>query len=720
MQGRADVLGEEGRKVRDACVKVKIVGKLEDKRRYTWQDAVERLNKCYARESRVGSDGCCYSVPLFDCLFPDPDKYYFGVRGQWYIYKKYGGKTYDILDIHDALEKVDEKPFVEKYTSLQRPGHDELNKLIDKRRADIEIECKEALANPDARHKYSWLVAQRRVRSCFGGHFRDDFQALLGKSSHFDGLYSIIDIYKAVCEWKIADWEKFKKFTDEEGPGAYEQKVLVEEHISALEKEYQDAKRSLKQYSEDEAEKRVTDCSPDDPLLGNSKFSILKGGRCDGNIYKTYTIFDIHNRLNRLYNLSQIEFSSQLKKDVCRSVIKEYESAINNLCWYPRSEAERRVRDCLRGNFVGDTDIFPNKDEELHGPKTEQTYDIFDIKHSIEYFDERKFLKKCVDKNDPMSKENREITNHLINEERKKINEEYAKAIEKVEIEHGSGFIINDHFVITNKHVIDDAEDKTIFICNASIGELSCKVAYTDIKKDLALLYCQGLDIKQNRVAPLRLSNEPLLPGMQVFSFGYPMSHTGETALFVNGHVSGYKETYSDYRPSLVVLNLSLNSGNSGGPILSWIGNQLKVVGVTVQKHFKEILTLEEREKIEQIRKSMETNYISDISDREITCLRDQVISPHSVVPVFATSEPDPRQIPMNLLTLKLYDALETHSQFNLSNAVRGGNVIKFIEEAFKECERKHKDELDEVVKWSADRNILPSGQHSASDCSIQ
>lgn len=513
MQGRADVLGEEGRKVRDACVKVKIIGKLEDKRRYTWQDAVERLKKCYAGELRVGGDGYCYSVPLFDCLFPDPDKYYFGVRGQWY--KKYGGKTYDILDIHDALEKIDEKPFVEKYTSLQRPGHDKWNKLIDKQRTEIEIECEEALANPDARHKYSWLVAQRRVRNCFGGHFRDDFQALLGKSSHFDGLYSIIDIYNAVCEWKIADWEKFKKLTDEEGPGAYEQKVLVEEHISVVEKEYQDAKRSLKQYSEDEAEKRVTDFSPDDPLLDKSKFSILKGGRCDGNIYKTYTIFDIHNRLDRLYNLSQIEFFSQSKKDVCRIVIKEYESAINNLCWYPRSEAERLVRDCLPGNFVGDTDIFPNKDEELHGPKTEQTYDIFDIKDSIEYFDDRKLLKKYVDKSYRRSKVvNREEINLQINEEREKIKEEYAKAIEKVEIEHGSGFIINDHFVITNKHVIDDAEDKTIFICNASIGELSCKVAYTDIKKDLALLYCQGLDIKRNRVAPLHLSNEPLLPGM--------------------------------------------------------------------------------------------------------------------------------------------------------------------------------------------------------------
>ena len=714
MHGQADVLGEEGRKVRDACVKVKIIGKLEDKRKYTWQDAVERLNNCYAGELRVDGDGYCYSVPRFDYLFPDPDKYYFGVLGQ--RYKKYGGKTYDILDIHDALEKIDEKPFVEKYTSLQRPGQDELNKLIDKRRADIEIEYQEALANPDARHKYSWLVAQRRVRNCFGGNFRDDLEGLLEGSSHFDDLYSIIDIYDAVCEWKIVDRENFKKFTDEEGPGAYEQKVLVEGHISVMEKEYQDARRSLKQYSKDEAEKRVTDCLPDYPWLDKSKFSI-QGGRCDGNMYKTYDIFDIYSGVKSLYSIFQIERPSQLKKDVYRSVIKDHESAVNNLCRYPRNEAHRFVRDCLPGNFVGDTDIFPYKDEELHGPKTEQTYDISDIKHSIEYFDKRKFLTKYVDQNDVRYKEeNSEILNHLINEEREKIKEEYAKAIEKVEIEHGSGFIINDHFVITNKHVIDDAEDKKIFICNASIGELPCKVAYTDIKKDLALLYCQGLDIKQNRVAALHLSNEPLLPGMQVFSFGYPISHTGETALFVNGHVSGFKETYSDYCPSLVVLNLSLNSGNSGGPILSWISNQLKVVGVATQKHFKEILTFEERDKIEKIRQSLQTSSMSDISDDAI-----KKMSFKRTDQVRCDALDDPCQIPMFLLTLKLYDALETHSQFNLSNAVPGHFVTEFIEETIKKCEEEHKDELVEVVKWSTVHpNILPSGHQSASDCCIQ
>ena len=196
------------------------------------------------------------------------------------------------------------------------------------------------------------------------------------------------------------------------------------------------------------------------------------------------------------------------------------------------------------------------------------------------------------------------------------------------------------------------------------------------------------------------------------------MSHTGGKALFVNGHVSGVKETYPDYCPPLVVLNLSLNSGNSGGPVLCWIANQLKVVGVATQKHFKEILTFEERDKIEKIRQSLQTSSMSDFSDdaiREMSFKRDHQVNYR----VYALR--DPCQIPMFLLTLKLYDALETHSQFNLSNAVPGHFVTEFIEETIKKCEEEHKDELVEVVKWSTVHpNILPSGHQSASDCCIQ
>ena len=111
-----------------------------------------------------------------------------------------------------------------------------------------------------------------------------------------------------------------------------------------------------------------------------------------------------------------------------------------------------------------------------------------------------------------------------------------------MEIEHGSGFIIHDHFIVTNKlvtvHVAND-KNKEICISNAAIGVLDCEVIEDDGLKDLALLYCKDLNLKQSGVCPLQLSNQPLLPGMQIFSFGYPMSHKGKKVILVNGYVSG-------------------------------------------------------------------------------------------------------------------------------------------------------------------------------------
>ena len=45
----------------------------------------------------------------------------------------------------------------------------------------------------------------------------------------------------------------------------------------------------------------------------------------------------------------------------------------------------------------------------------------------------------------------------MVDEKRAGIEKEYDEATAIVEIEHGSGFIIQDHFVITNKHVIESA-----------------------------------------------------------------------------------------------------------------------------------------------------------------------------------------------------------------------------------------------------------------------
>ena len=69
-------------------------------------------------------------------------------------------KIYDIIDIHDGLVGFDKLLYVEKYPNTG-PRYDEMKELIDKRRTDVERECKEAADNPDKRIQYSWIVAQR-------------------------------------------------------------------------------------------------------------------------------------------------------------------------------------------------------------------------------------------------------------------------------------------------------------------------------------------------------------------------------------------------------------------------------------------------------------------------------------------------------------------------------------------------------------------------------
>ena len=53
----------------------------------------------------------------------------------------------------------------------------------------------------------------------------------------------------------------------------------------------------------------------------------------------------------------------------------------------------------------------------------------------------------------------------------------------------------------------------------------------------------------------------------------------------------------------------------------------------------------------------------------------------------------------MNLLTLQLYDALETHSQFNLSNALPGHCVVEFIKEPIGKYKVEDKDDKETISK---------------------
>ncbi|CAH3195739.1 unnamed protein product, partial [Porites evermanni] len=560
-----DVLGKEGRKALNACVKVKIFGRRQT-RLYDYDATHLRLSKCFGGNF---PDRQPWPQPYFGCR--DPEETPLLTKEKVLQLLLPSSEDRGIIDIYDnCLLRFDDIPYVEKYPAVEG----KLKNLVDKRRADVETEVKEATANPDQRHRYSWLVVQRRVRDCFAGTFAGDASLLpkhmyMYKSETYS-IYDIFDICRTLCK---SDGKKFyhpRKSSD------VLLRININAHRTDLEKEYQQDKAN--------------------------------------NVKRRYT----------------------------------------------RSEAERRVRDCFAGSFVCDyTDIFASKSVENGEKKIDQTYNIFDIQSAIRYFDSKK-LDKYPEEEGPEADDKRK----LVDKERAAIKKEYDEATAIVEIEHGSGFILQEHFVITNKHVIESAlndnSNKTrILISNAALGEheLPCKIAHYDAGKDLALLYCQ--DLEMNPIHPLQLSNQPLLPGMQVFSFGFSISHTEDTALFVNGYVSGSKKTLQGH--TMAVLNCPLNSGNSGGPVLCWVEGQLKVVGVATQKHFKDILTLSERMTVAAIQEKMQASVIPDVSEY-LKAAR------YGDLPRLGKTS-------IYLLTLKLYDALETHSQFNLSNALPGAQV---------------------------------------------
>ena len=465
-------------------------------------------------------------------------------------------------------------------------------------------------------------------------------------------------------------------------------------HRADIQKKYQDALASpgtLYKYSEEEAQESLKNCYSD------AAHRCFDSHHCQACGYGNpdFCIFKLYNAVSR-YDFRLLPVSKypaegpgseELRNSIERhrtDLEKEYQNFCNSeesrqpVYKYSRGEAERRVRDCFASAFPGDSDVFPTKKDQSGMPKIYQTFDIFDIKQSLDYFDAKKLLEKYPEKGH-ISDEIKEG----VDKQRADILREYEIATTNDEIEHGSGFVISDHFILTNKHVIQtylDQKDFEIHISNAAIGELHCEVVHSDPGKDLALLYCPDLNLHQSGISPLQLSTQSLLPGMQIFSFGYPMSHTEETALFVNGNVSGSKRTLSGH--SKAVLNCSLNSGNSGGPVLSWVDGEVRVVGIATQKHFKEILTLDEMNTIENIRKSLQTQTITDVPECDIDCLCLQNIKKE--IPMSC-------QVSLHLLTLKLYDALETHSQFNLSNALPGDLVVEFIKNFIPKYEGENK-----------------------------
>jgi len=135
---------------------------------------------------------------------------------------------------------------------------------------------------------------------------------------------------------------------------------------------------------------------------------------------------------------------------------------------------------------------------------------------------------------------------------------------------HGSGFLITqDGFLITNYHVVKDSS-KIEVILNDDTKYLA-KVLTINKEADLALL-----KIEKSIPKPLLISeNSSLNIGKEVFAIGTPEAADLSQTLS-KGIISSVRNQANGLK--LLQTDISINSGNSGGPLVDLNGNLMGVV----------------------------------------------------------------------------------------------------------------------------------------------
>ena len=363
----SDVLGSEGREALNGCVKVKIYGRQETQK-YNCKQALDRLRPCFEK---------VVSKPLLIC----------NLECKYFLLDKNGDTSeeeiFDIFDIHNALVRCDELPYVEKYP---RPGprYDEIKESIDKNRAAIEKQCQETTENPE---QYSWLAARRLVRDCFAGGFPRDGGVVLNDYLHplSHWPYSVDLIHQSVCFWD----------------SALSNPELCEHARSKIDAYAKSQNReSIARYAEPPshiphagAKHRYSIALS---LVDNDEYPFKP---CeDPHCRDSYNIIDIDQAVEYLEEKKMIyrqqeddcpgSDANDLKRRIykCRTEVNEENKKPRGFydgVEYSWFEVERRVRDCFSGPGPVETDVLLSKkgrDEEVKVSKANQTYDIFEIK----------------------------------------------------------------------------------------------------------------------------------------------------------------------------------------------------------------------------------------------------------------------------------------------------------------------------------------------------
>lgn len=136
----------------------------------------------------------------------------------------------------------------------------------------------------------------------------------------------------------------------------------------------------------------------------------------------------------------------------------------------------------------------------------------------------------------------------------------------------GSGFFISaDGYVVTNNHVIEDADDIQVVLSNDKT--LKATVVGRDVATDLAVLKVDGTNFPY---VEFETEHKPRV-GDWVIAMGNPFNFSNTaTAGIVSAYGRDLKDSGTDYVDYLQI-DAAINRGNSGGPTFDLYG---RVIGV--------------------------------------------------------------------------------------------------------------------------------------------
>ncbi len=146
----------------------------------------------------------------------------------------------------------------------------------------------------------------------------------------------------------------------------------------------------------------------------------------------------------------------------------------------------------------------------------------------------------------------------------------------------GTGFALNNGYIATNYHVIENAKSIKVQGVRGSFNtEYNAIVISTDKFNDLAIIKINDSRFNGFGTIPYRVKTSTSEVGEDVFVLGYPLTTTmGDEIKLTTGVISSKTGFQGDV--SLYQISAPIQPGNSGGPLFDGNGN---LIGIVNAKH---------------------------------------------------------------------------------------------------------------------------------------